>query len=286
MAETTSLNMEGLLPHNHEQTLAKIGFLAIGGVNKLALISDFDRTLTTGREKDNPTTWGILQGILPDYAQVVDKSFERIYGPRESLLTDKMALMWWHASLGLQVGHETNIQAIQDAIIASGVKPRAGAKQLFDVCNGFGIPRVIVSAGVHDVIDWFAGVHALSTTLTLATKLITDTYGTITGWDESSLIHCNNKKQQSHPEIMDLRENRPNAILLGDDDKDPGIIDGDENVFRVQVLNSDPTKKQTNASIEAGYDAMVVGSLIPIYGLVRYIAGFRSDLQAVSQEAQ
>ena len=268
---------QGFIPHDIDILATKISRLTSDGATQLHLVSDWDRTLTANSGKSDITSWEVAQMLLPVEGREVDKVFSEYYHALEvdGTLTEDEAREWWRISLGLQVEHHTNIHDMRRAVREARMRPRVGAVALFKLCNELEIPTVILSAGVRNVIDWVTEAHDMHPSVVLATNLTTDPEGRITGWDEQTLIHALNKHEKGHQDISSVQRSRPNTVLLGDDRKDPKMVAGEDRVLRVQVQDGRPTRRSRRESKEAGYDALISGSLFPVESLIRWIAQSR-----------
>lgn len=265
---------QGFIPHDIENLAAKISRIALDGVTKLHLVSDWDRTLTANGGKSDITSWEVAQRLLPPEGREQDQLFSEYYYAREleGTLTEQDAREWWRISLGLQVEHQTNIHDMRRAVREARMRPRAGAVALFKLCDELEVPTVILSAGVRNVIEWVTESHDMHPSIILATNLRTDSEGRITGWDEQTLIHALNKSEMGKQEISAVQASRPNTILLGDDRKDPRMVEGEDRVLRIQVHDGRPTRRDRQDSQEAGYDAVINGALFPVENLIQWIS--------------
>lgn len=264
---------QGFIPHDIETLATKISQFALDGVSKLHVVSDWDRTLTANGGKSDITSWEVAQRMLPPEGRKQDQLFSDYYYAREldGTLTEQDAREWWRISLGLQVEHQTNIHDMQRAVREARMRPRAGAVALFRLCNELEIPTVILSAGVKNVIEWVTEANDMHPSHILATSLKLDPDGRITGWEDSTLTHALNKNEMGHREITTVQRSRPNTILLGDDKKDPRMVNGQNRVLRFQVQDGRLTKRDRKESQEAGYDALISGALFPVESLIRWI---------------
>jgi phosphoserine phosphatase len=274
MNEFDLYNLEGFIPHDYEAVVAKLSNLALEGVATLHVVSDWDRTLTHNGGGRDITSWGVVQSLLPQEGWDEDQAMYDVFHPKEldGSLTEEEARQWWAASLGLHVNNHTNIRDLQSAVDNVGMQPRPGARELFELCRDLKIPTVVLSAGVKNVIEWVTAKNGMQPSVILATELLTDSEGRVIGWEEDTLIHALNKRERGHDQISQIRQLRPNAILLGDDNEDPGMIDGTDNVVRLQIKDREPTRQEELRSVAVGYDAIVVGSLFPVAALTEWIA--------------
>lgn len=277
---TTRFNPEnpaGFYLHDPETVQRKLGEFARAGVNQLFYVFDFDRTLTTSKHTgEDITTWYILHGVLPDVGRQEMSDLHRTYQPREVAgnLTVAEALTWWNSAFELYVKHPVNINDIRQA--ASAVELRDGTTRLFKDCEAAGIPSIILSAGVSDVIDIILGARDIHPTAVISTKLILSDDGRILDWDRDSMIHVLNKHEYGNSSLSHIRDERPYTILVGDSLQDVDMVDGDEQVLRIRVCDlahDDPEKQAAylQHSFETGFDMVLEEDLTPLVKLNEWL---------------
>jgi HAD superfamily hydrolase (TIGR01544 family) len=222
-----------------DKSLRKLNKIITEGKEKLHLLADFDRTLTVGRNETGKDTssWEILATHLPPKAFAKQHQLYEKYRPMElsGKMTHEEAASWGHQVLSIFVESKINLKEIEkDFRQKTDIRPYA--KDLFDFCNTFAIPTVILSAGIGEIIDLWAKTFQVSPTLVLATRLITDKNGNFIDWNRD-IIHHLNKNEQGRKELTKINKQRPNAILIGDALEDADMSNGDENVLRIRVHN-------------------------------------------------
>lgn len=206
--------------------------------DQLHLIFDFDRTLTVPHPgaDDNVTTWHILNEHLPPNAQGhYQKLFEH-YRPLEMSgeLTDEQAITWWSSILNLFVENGIDMREVEaDFVSKASIRP--GAKELLELCKAHGIPTIILSAGIRNVIELWAKHYGISPDVVMSTELQLDSDQRISGWDPSTLVHALNKHEIDHPDIRQILAERPNVIIVGDSVNDTNMAQGKETVFRYLI---------------------------------------------------
>lgn len=257
---------------NEDEVLGKLDKFAEDGIGQIHLVIDFDRTLTVGRNAQNEdiTTWQILKEHLPQAALNRYYRLFNTYRPLEieGRLSLEDAVAWWEQVLKLFVEHRINLVDVEGDFLTK-VSIRPHAKELFDFCEAENVPAVILSAGIKDVIDLWAKTYQVKPPLVLSTRLVVNSAGDILGWEENSLIHTLNKKEMGHSELMKLRQQRPNIILIGDSMEDADMVDGNENVLRIRINDPRPDEKEdkTNFHIKTfeRYDLMIEsGTFAPV----------------------
>ncbi len=225
---------------NRDKTLKKLQRIVNDGADKLHLIIDFDRTLTVDKsERDgDTTTWQILKARLsPKGLNKYFKLFDK-YRPLEieGKMSQEDAQNWWSKTLQLYIENEINLLEVERKFLEKAtIRPQA--KDVFRLCETLGIPTVILSAGIKDVIDIWSKTFQIKPTLVLSTKLILDKKGKIIDWENDSLIHVLNKREKGHAKLTAIKEHRLNTILIGDSIDDARMVEGEQNVLRIRLMN-------------------------------------------------
>lgn len=85
----------------------KINLLISGGKKKLHIVSDFDRTLTVGKEKGggDSSTWAVLEKHLPDKLKQKSLDLYNFYRPLEiaGKLSSNDAVFWWEEAIKILI---------------------------------------------------------------------------------------------------------------------------------------------------------------------------------------
>jgi len=270
-------NLTGFVYHDPEAVHRKLASFALAGANSMSCVFDFDRTLTTSKHTgEDITTWYILHGLLPEIGKQAMKDLHAIYQPKElsGELTEADALTWWNSALQLYVDHPVYFNQIEQA--ARDVQLRDGTTELFKTCEAAGIPTIILSAGVGDVIEIICERRSIHPTAILSTKLALDTDGRILGWDRESMVHVLNKHEQDNDELTSIRAKRPYTILLGDSLQDVDMAQGTDNVLRIRMCDrtvSDPAAREQylQQSFAAGFDMVLEEDLAPLVQLTKWL---------------
>ncbi|HSX35992.1 MAG TPA: HAD-IB family phosphatase [Patescibacteria group bacterium] len=270
----------GLVHANADKLAQKIEDFRQTGPDQLQIVFDFDRTLTVAKPgtNDEVTTWHILNEHLPQGGQDRYQELFRHYRALEvsGEMTSNHAIEWWSSILDLFVEHNVDMSEVaQDFLSKANIRP--DAKELFALCAEHGIPTIILSAGIKDVIELWAQTYSINPSIILSTSLITDENKRVVGWDKQTLVHVLNKKEVGHPELTRIRSERRNVILIGDSLADADMAEGTATVLRIRLY--DPrADEQVAASIREQtlqvFDAMIEnGTLEPARRLAQYIIG-------------
>ena len=224
------------------------------GAERLHVLADFDRTLTTAfvDGKSVPSLISILRDgnyLTSDYAEKAHALFDKYHPieidpnvPRK----DKEVAMeeWWrtHFKLLIESGLERN--DLEKAVASGKVKLREGFVEFADFLNKHNIPLVIMSSSG-------LGSESIALYLKQAGKLYNNVHVVCNEyeWDEAGravgvrepIIHALNKYEtaiQDYPAFQVVKD-RKNVILLGDGVDDIGMVQGFDydNLATIGFLN-------------------------------------------------
>jgi len=257
---------------------AKLGRLAAGGCAKLHVVMDFDRTLTTRHKDDNAqvTTWRLLNMSLPSPRRELAADLYKKHRPSEAWgkMDTAEAVVWWSSILDLYSGSGLNLPNLVKRA-KTEIPARVGAKEIFDICAAKGIPTVIISAGIKDIIEAWCENLGVYPTQVISTRIRCDERGFICGWDRDSLVHILNKTERGKDTLGAIKRSRPNIFLVGDSCDDAEMAEGEENVLRFIIDNprSDDIRTQEfYDKIFDKFDLVLPGdSLLPIVDMIKSI---------------
>lgn len=280
----------------------KLASLIEGGSENVAIIADFDRTITTGGSLSS-------HGIL-ERAEAFDAAFRAEatantarYLPIEQdpslTISEKLPHMraWYdlnHAAI-MRCGVFRGM--IQEAVRTSGggLQIRDGVRELFAQAEAAGVPLLVFSAGLADVIEEVlrqrvteGGALLGATTNVVSNRMIwgsregngaremtseeTERQCQLVGFSEP-LIHMFNKDQSQVPH--DLQPSQRHAILLGDGLGDVTMVDGavkpPEHVLRIGFLNYAQPEEHL-AQYTSCFDIVVLGSISPMEPVNRILS--------------
>jgi HAD superfamily hydrolase (TIGR01544 family) len=266
---------------------AKIANFVRVGAQGMHVIFDFDRTLTVKKpgSDDEVTTWHILGEHLPPEGKVEYKNLFQKYRGVElrGELTTQTAIDWWSASFELYIKYNINLADVEDDFL-NKASIRPGVAELFELCAKHGIPTVILSAGIRDVIEIWCRRYKIEPSLIISTALRLDPTSRITGWREDTLVHVLNKSEATHAELIRIRSERPKTFLIGDSLDDATMASGDRDVIRIRVLDprtDEVTSEQEIQKTLESFDALTQsGSLRPLLELVELISSTSQSVES------
>ena len=141
-----------------------------------------------------------------------------------------------------------------------GVTMRDGADEVIDVIEKNGVPLLIFSAGLADVIEevlqWKLRRRLGSKTKVVSNRMIFDKENVLVGVSEP-LIHMFNKNLGAVPQ--ELQPKRKNVLLLGDGMGDVTMADGGsaqlETVLKIGFLNKQV--QENHEKYDQAYDILI-----------------------------
>ncbi len=278
----TLLHADGLWLRDEQTVTHKLKRFAAAGPHRIYFLFDFDRTLTTSKfTGDNTTTWQIMHGLLPDEGQKVSKELRTKYLLMEAAgeLSLQDSHVWSSSLLDLHAVHGTSRHAMVRA--AKAIRLREGSQKLFQACERVGIPTVILSAGIRDVIEEIMAAQKIYPTELLSVRLQFSQDGRVNGWDKNTLVLTHNKNETIKQHLAHIYNERDLVVLVGDTIEDARMVDGTDNVLRIRVCDEVKDDQSIlynddeffrKESFAAGFDIVVDEDLSPIAGLVNMLA--------------
>lgn len=224
------------------------------GTEKLHVIADFDRTLTTAfvKGKSVPSLISILRDgsyLTPDYARKANELYAKYHpieiDPKIPLEEKKKAMQeWWTTHFDLLIKSGLNKEDIKRVVESGKVKFRDGFSEFVDFLQTHNIPLVIMSSSG-------LGGDAISMYLEKEGKLYDEIHiiSNSFEWNEKGnavavkepIIHVMNKDEttiQNFP-VFEVIKNRKNVLLLGDTLEDIEMVKGFnyDNLIKIGFLN-------------------------------------------------
>jgi len=311
-AGTDNIKMADRLAVQH-----KLEAIIRGGPSKLAIVSDWDRTITKGTSLSSHGVVDRISGLrtgCSDTMKANTKKYLPIEQDPDLTIEQKLPHMrdWYRLNHNAFVDCGITRGMLQNAtrtLIGEGdgtLQVRSGATHTMSLASWLGIPFIIFSAGLTDVIemalgaelhtnqDWrnttpvssvinrgnFSGTSP-NTTIDNSLNIVSnkmqwstdDRNGVLTGFSEP-LIHMFNKDQSQVPAHLQPVVSRPHVLLLGDGLGDAAMIDGNReppaHVLRVGFLNYQDPEPYIDKYTTA-FDIVLLGdrSMAPINDIIR-----------------
>jgi len=267
----------------------KRALLVAGGPQRLQLLLDFDRTLTTfGSE----SAYGVLEENQPEPTRLAARAlFDKYYHietDKAMTVEDKTPFMieWYERAHQLFIAAGVRREALHAACAKAQLHLRPEVPELLRVAEAAGIPVLVFSAGIADVIEEvlrlrLPGGRIPDNVVVVSNRMRWDGDGRLAGWSEP-LIHMFNKDEshlRASPVYRQLRL-RPHVLLAGDGLGDAGMAEGlpHELVLKLGIVNQRP-EDYLERYLQA-FDAVLVDGvgLAPLLELVQAVVAAGSDV--------
>uniref|UniRef100_A0A1D1XTD2 5'-nucleotidase n=1 Tax=Anthurium amnicola TaxID=1678845 RepID=A0A1D1XTD2_9ARAE len=238
------------------------------GPAKLQVIADFDGTLTRYWIDGcrGQTSHGLLQQSNPEYDAKRQALYE-YYHPLEysptMALDEKTKLMeeWWEKTHSLLIEGGLTYNDIHMSVSSANIAFRDGVVELFEFLEEKGVPVLIFSAGLADIIEevFRQKLHRSFRNIKIVSNRMIFDNGRLVAF-QGKTIHVLNKNEHaldlaapvhdqledsngSNDDNMSIRK-RTNVLLLGDHIGDLGMSDGlkYENRIAIGFLNDNIEK--------------------------------------------
>ncbi len=242
------------------------------GIDKVHVLSDFDRTLTTAfvDGKAMPSIISILRDgnyLTPDYPEKACAFYNRYHSieidPAVSLNEKKKAMHeWWMAHFDLLTKSGFTKDDLEKVVESGKIRFRKGALECIDLLHTDNVPLIIMSCAVLG--------EAISMLLQKERRLYENVYiiSNSFEWDKNGnvlgikqpIIHTMNKDEtaiQDYP-VFEVIKNRKNVLLLGDGLGDVGMIEGFDydNLIKIGFLNE--AIKENTEEYKKNYDIIIL----------------------------
>lgn len=237
-------------PEYVHKTLGKI---SAAGAKQLQVILDFDNTMT--RVHDNgmhcACSWEVLEkdDCMPQEYKDETELLKAKYFPMEidphMSIQDKipMAVEWFSRAHDVLIKTGLKKHDISDMVDRSTIKFRDGMSDMLKSLHVLGVPVLVFSAGLGDliiaVLEKQAKVYNNIKVVSNFMNFSDD--GTMVGF-HGELIHMYNKNERalSSSDYFDELQHHNNVILMGDNLGDLNMSDGVsgvDNILKVGFLN-------------------------------------------------
>jgi len=237
-----------IVPRPAELEAKAARFLA-AGAEHLQLIVDFDHTLTCFFAPDGspaPMCHDVVEHS-PAMPEAFREGYRQLWADQRAALArgDWRWETWWSRSHALMAAHGLQRQWLPEMVRASGMRCREGCRELFSLLRRHGIPVLIVSAGITQVIRAVLereGVPLGEGVRVLANEMRFDeATGALEGFSEP-VLHSFNKDSVGHrAREYFVAVGRKNAVLAGDSLGDANClcnVPGLDGEIRVAFFNA------------------------------------------------
>ncbi|XP_076051995.1 cytosolic 5'-nucleotidase IIIB isoform X1 [Oratosquilla oratoria] len=246
--------------------------LIAGGTPKLQLVVDFDQTLTRVHVEGKRChcSWGIMDNsdLMPAfYRDEANKLFRTFYpieiDPTMSEEEKIPHMIKWYESIHALISKcRVSKDSIKHMVASSSTRLRDGTEGMMQVLNEKGVPVLVFSAGMGDILE-----HVLMRfgVYTPNVKVVSNYFkyneeGYMVGF-QGDLIHMFNKNENAihSSDYFSQLTSRSNIILMGDSLGDINMAVGvpqPHNILRIGFLNDKVEERME--SFMQGYDIILI----------------------------
>lgn len=214
--------------------------------NNMAIVIDFDKTLTSGNSADSWDASGKILGddfkfestCLYKKYEPIERSYEIEYCKKEKAMNE-----WYSKCMGLYYKYDLTKEKIIKSIDTSNLIFRKGSKEFLQEMYLRNVPVILLSAGIGNVIErslkknncYFNNIHIISNFVEF------DDNGNMIKFDDTKMIHSLNKtlKNNLPKENEKIFKERKYKLLFGDLIEDKKMIGKEdlENTLSVCFIN-------------------------------------------------
>jgi len=225
-----------------------------GGIEKLHILSDFERTLTYAFVEGEkvPSLISVLRSsgeyLGDDYARKAQALFDKYHpieiDPKIPIEEKKKAMEeWWTTHFNLLIKLGLNKKHLEKAVKSEKIKLREGAEEFFNFLKKYKIPLIIMSSsGLGEAISMFLEKEGklLAHVYIISNSFFWDDNGNAVSV-KTPVIHSMNKDETVLKDFpfYDKIKDKKNVILLGDNLEDIEMVAGFnyDNLIKIGFLN-------------------------------------------------
>lgn len=223
----------------------KIKELSNISADDLYILTDFDGTIT---KNSSDSSWASIfknPMVSKEFIEECIKLFNYYhkYEIDESIsLQEKILIMneWYNKNIETLkkfkitkeiINYSANNESIMDF--------RDGAKDFLEKMNSKGVPIIVISAGVGNIIQQFLVKNKCNySNIYICSNFLEYENGIVKGLRDNNLIHPLNKNEISLPRhIQEKINKRNNTILLGNSILDINMANSNKNVYKIGFLD-------------------------------------------------
>nr|XP_034177925.1 7-methylguanosine phosphate-specific 5'-nucleotidase [Osmia lignaria] len=218
--------------------LKTINTILKDGRNALQVVTDFDLTLTKQHVNGKKvlSSFGIFSKCkqLPETYRRESNRLYKKYRPIEIDPTLPVEIKaeamtnWMIAAENILKDIPFDQKEISEVVKIYGSDLRDGTKELFKKLHSAGIPVLVFSAGLGDVVEAVLRTQGvLFDNVKVISNFLKYKDGKIVGFENERLIHVFNKNEHTiEQEYLKVLEGRRNVFLMGDTTGDASMVDG------------------------------------------------------------
>lgn len=265
--------VENIIIVNEEELERKKKEIIQEGVEKLHILSDFDRTITYGLNggKKTPTVISQLRSdpkyLGKDYPEKANKLFY-FYHPIEinsSIpLAEKKREMdnWWMKHFNLIAEYDFTKKLIEQVVKEKPLRFRKGSLEFLTLLNKKNIPLIFMSAAPGDmIIEYLNENNLLLPNINIISNLYEwDKEGKAIRIKQPVVTSVNKDETLIHKfPVYNKIKDRKNVILLGDGLEDVGMIEGFDYKTLIKIAFLNENVEENLPAFKKVYDVILLG---------------------------
>ena len=271
----------GVLMKNPSMTASKLSRFVASGPQALAVTTDFDRTMTGANSVSAHGVIECADVLSSAYCERSKELFDKYYKIEcdpNMAMEEKFPFMreWYESNHDATIKEGLQLSMIKTAVAQNvennSLHMRSGAIDLYGRLQAAGVPLLVFSAGlanvIEEVLEQKCGAIA-PTTRVVANRMMFDKSGLLVSYSEP-LIHMFNKNAAAVGPVEG--PHRPCHLLLGDSMGDLTMCDGADPppsvLLKVGFLNLHVDKNRERYM--DGYDLVIPndGSMDPVLDIL------------------
>lgn len=260
------------------------------GAGRLQVLADFDRTVSMAFHADGSrvaSSHGILEScdLLGEEFKSRSKALFLKYYPLEvshdipHAEKERLMVEWWSSAHALQVECGLTERMIESAVRSAAIDIRPRFPEIFGLTASLGVPLVVFSAGLANVITEALRQHCVETAHAhvIANEMDFDAGGRLLGF-AGGLVHSLNKNygMVRDSEFGHRTEDRDCVLVVGDSLTDANMSLGmrPHAELSVGLLNDNPTAERLEL-YQSTFDIVILndGPADVVEALIRETAG-------------
>lgn len=248
--------------------ISKNGMKGIGNLdfNDIYIVTDFDGTLTVS---SSDSSWASIfknPNVSEEFVQECIRIFKK-YHPIEIddniPIDEKTKVMneWYRVNIETLVNYGItedmiNYSAQNKSIMAF----RDGAREFLQLLNDFGVPVIVISAGVGNIIKQFLiRENCDFPNIFICSNFLKYEDNKVVGVEDDNLIHSLNKSEVSLPEKIKSLIKGKTPVLLGDNVMDIHMLNQKDKAIKIGFL--DEKVEERKESFLNNFDLVCIGDV-------------------------
>lgn len=239
-------------------------------LNNLAVIIDFDRTLTKG---DSESSWGVMpkSGVIDKEYLKDRQNLYEYYRPIEIDLTlefskkEQLIKEWYEKHMRLffkyKITKKNIKEAVENAMKMEILKYRKGAREFLEYLNKNDVPIILLSAGIGNIIEEFLKVTNTNyDNIHIFSNYMYFENNELVNFSENITHSLNKKISASTKQIKEICDTKKELLLFGDVLEDAYMVEKDQDEKTVKVAFLEEKIKENFEIFAKKYDIVLTNN--------------------------